>query len=451
MRKPRTGIRDLLLPTVVTRDDTRTTPATELLAKNISAPCFVSSTNAALDPYCLGSYTLHQPDSPVEVFQCLSGIQLPNTSVNTKRGPRTMFMTQQLHTSTSSKEHRRSLVFHSRVGDLDDIPDLESVYSSDSADPEQHSYILSMPAIPKIAFEDLSDTDSTTSIRKTYDFKITAVGASVRQGDFLKLPNGPRVSSSRSLHSPQGVRRLRVRVFDTSKYTDVLSAPVRRLPAMRVALEDLPETRKESDDEIENLISDLRLESIKEGSPFQQPDLRCASKEDTNTSARGAILYSDGVPRKSFRAYPRLEPSAIVHFRGRHHRSRAASYQITTGILAERGELDIQPFSGSQRDPRWAPKNGMMIVKVYIPSTDDIWAAYFPTNITLPTFASRWLSKLSLHLQFSGSAMDTPEYYFDDDDFQCWLKHRVRHGRNLPIVGHLDYGVLPSPLLPKDA
>ncbi|OAX41102.1 hypothetical protein K503DRAFT_646192, partial [Rhizopogon vinicolor AM-OR11-026] len=94
------------------------------------------------------------------------------------------------------------------------------------------------------------------------------------------------------------------------------------------------------------------------------------------------------------------------------------------------------PFSGNLRDPRWAPENGMMIVKVYIPSTDDIWAAYFPTNITLPMFTSRWLSKLSLHLQFSGSAMDTPEYYFDDDDFQCWLKHRVRHGRNLPIVGH---------------
>jgi hypothetical protein len=85
-----------------------------------------------------------------------------------------------------------------------------------------------------------------------------------------------------------------------------------------------------------------------------------------------------------------------------------------------------------------------MVIKVYIPSTNDLWAAYVPTSVTLSAFTCRWSSKLSLHLRFSGSVMDTPEYYFDSDEvFQCWVKRRIRHGRNLPIVGHLDYAVPP--------
>ncbi|KAG2064958.1 hypothetical protein BDR04DRAFT_952558, partial [Suillus decipiens] len=100
--------------------------------------------------------------------------------------------------------------------------------------------------------------------------------------------------------------------------------------------------------------------------------------------------------------------------------------------------IKMQPFSRSPKESRWAPENGMIIIKVYIPSTDDLWAAYVPTSVTLSTFTCRWLSKLSLHLRFSGSAMDTPEYYFNSDEvFQCWVRCRIRHGRNLPIVGHL--------------
>jgi len=99
MRKPRTSIRDLLLPSVVIRDnsDPRTRLASGHLAKNISAPCLVSSTNAALDPYCFEKHIPHQPDSPIEVFQCLSGAELSNTPADTKREPRIMLMTHQPH------------------------------------------------------------------------------------------------------------------------------------------------------------------------------------------------------------------------------------------------------------------------------------------------------------------------------------------------------------------
>jgi hypothetical protein len=286
-----------------------------------------------------------------------------------------------------------------------------------------------------IVFEDLSDSVSTASVKKTYDFNINVVGASIRQGDFLKLSSGSRFSpvTSRS-------RRHRVRVFDITKYTDVLSAPVRRLPVMSAPLEDLPEARKENEDETENPISDTCLGFLEEDSSCHQSDLSCASKENANTHTP-ATSNPNGVFMKSFCTNPRLERSAVVHFRGKHHRSRAASYRITTGTLTERGGCNIQPLSISLKDSRWAPKNGMVIIKVFIPSTDDIWAAYFPTNVTLSAFRCRWLSKLGVHLRFSGSAMDTPEYYFNDDEFQYWIRHRVRHGRNLPIVGHLDYAV----------
>lgn len=101
MRKTRTSLRDLLLPAVSIRDDSdaRTRPATGSLAKNISSPCLVSSTNAALDPYYLERPTARQPDSPVEVFQfaCASDAELSDTSADVKRGSRAMLMTQQLH------------------------------------------------------------------------------------------------------------------------------------------------------------------------------------------------------------------------------------------------------------------------------------------------------------------------------------------------------------------
>ncbi|KAG1731973.1 uncharacterized protein EDB91DRAFT_701978 [Suillus paluster] len=336
---------------------------------------------------------------------------------------------------TSSMEHSQSFPsFHTRIGEFQYIPDMESFYTSDSADSEHHPYVLSMPTIPRIALEDFSD-DSITSVKKTHDFNITAVGASVRQGDFLQLPDGswPYVSPSRSSPSPQGTRR---RAVDVVKYTDALSAPACRLPAFEVAHEYSPEPRNEIEDETEG--SNILLEFIEDVS-------RCQPSVLTS--------HSDGVLVKSFPMYPGLEPSVTVHFHGKHRRSRAASYQITPGALTERGDLiEIQPFSGSPKDARWAPKNGMMVIKVYIPSTDDIWATYVPTSVTLSTFTCIWLSKLSLHLRFSGSVLDTPEYYFDSDEvFQHWVNRRIRHGRNLPIVGHLDYAVPSFPLLPQEA
>ncbi|KAL4075488.1 hypothetical protein J3A83DRAFT_4072370, partial [Scleroderma citrinum] len=87
---------------------------------------------------------------------------------------------------------------------------------------------------------------------------------------------------------------------------------------------------------------------------------------------------------------------------------------------------------------KWAPVDGMMIVKVFVPETDDIWKVRVPEDITLPRFSSRVLSKLGFHVAFSGSCFDGPEYYFrNDETFRYWIDKRIRNGRNLPIVSHV--------------
>ena len=89
-------------------------------------------------------------------------------------------------------------------------------------------------------------------------------------------------------------------------------------------------------------------------------------------------------------------------------------------------------------DTRWASVDGMMVVKVFVPATDDIWKVRVPEDISLQRFTSRVLSKLGFHVAFSGSCFDGPEYYFRDDEvFRCWLDKRIRNGRNLPIVSHV--------------
>ncbi|KAI6044124.1 hypothetical protein EDC04DRAFT_2645333 [Pisolithus marmoratus] len=101
----------------------------------------------------------------------------------------------------------------------------------------------------------------------------------------------------------------------------------------------------------------------------------------------------------------------------------------------------------------------MIIIKVFVPATDDTWKVRVPEDITLQRFTSKVLSKLGFHVAFSGSCFDGPEYYFRTDDvFHCWVCKRIRHGRNLPIAAHVVGPPVPSkthrvdaPSIPKPA
>ncbi|KAH7888204.1 hypothetical protein F5I97DRAFT_1791574, partial [Phlebopus sp. FC_14] len=87
---------------------------------------------------------------------------------------------------------------------------------------------------------------------------------------------------------------------------------------------------------------------------------------------------------------------------------------------------------------KWAPKDGMIIVKVFVPSTSDTWKLKVPEDINLQRFTCKVLSKLGFHVAFSGSCWDSPEYFFKSNaSFRHWLEGRIRFGRNLPIVAHV--------------
>jgi hypothetical protein len=85
-RMPRSGLRDIPLPAVATCDnsDAPARLAAGRLVRDISAPCLVSSTNAALDPCYFESYT-RQLHSSVEVspIACLSGVEFSYTCSDT--------------------------------------------------------------------------------------------------------------------------------------------------------------------------------------------------------------------------------------------------------------------------------------------------------------------------------------------------------------------------------
>ncbi|KAH7912447.1 hypothetical protein BJ138DRAFT_986320, partial [Hygrophoropsis aurantiaca] len=84
---------------------------------------------------------------------------------------------------------------------------------------------------------------------------------------------------------------------------------------------------------------------------------------------------------------------------------------------------------------KWAPKDGMIIVKLFVHANDEIWKVKVPEIINLQRFTSKVLSKLGYHVAFSASCWDAP--FETDEAFQHWLQRRIRFGRNVPLVAHI--------------
>lgn len=102
---------------------------------------------------------------------------------------------------------------------------------------------------------------------------------------------------------------------------------------------------------------------------------------------------------------------------------------------SQSGEPAPNPHDSTSK---WAPKQGQIIIKVFVPSTDDIWKFRVPQNVGLAGFTARVIAKLGFVVCFSGSLWDEPRYYFrTDEQFAMWVRGRIRFGRNLPIVAHV--------------
>lgn len=150
-----------------------------------------------------------------------------------------------------------------------------------------------------------------------------------------------------------------------------------------------------------------------------------------------------------------IAPFSMIHASAKplvqtHRRTNAVHIRCPKELDRERYlegpcEVSRTPDLPRSADTKWTAVDGMIVVKVFVPATDDIWRVRVPQDISLQRFTSKVLSKLGFHVAFSGSCFDGPEYHFRTNDaFRRWIDNRVRNGRNLPIVAH----VIDAPPLP---
>ncbi|RPD65653.1 hypothetical protein L227DRAFT_540518 [Lentinus tigrinus ALCF2SS1-6] len=86
-------------------------------------------------------------------------------------------------------------------------------------------------------------------------------------------------------------------------------------------------------------------------------------------------------------------------------------------------------------DRRSAP-DGQIIIKIWLPSTDDIWALRVPQNVSLAAFRARVAAKLGFEVSFSAVRFGTLRTVGDEEAFRKWVAGRIRDGRNTTLTAH---------------
>ena len=93
------------------------------------------------------------------------------------------------------------------------------------------------------------------------------------------------------------------------------------------------------------------------------------------------------------------------------------------------------PQSSSANPHRWDPVDGKIIIKVSVPSTDDIWRFKVPENISFRAFRA----KVELKVGFAAVFLDKEpagRRIVSEEAFRRWVAGRVKNGRNYPLVVH---------------
>ncbi|KAG8218201.1 hypothetical protein J3R82DRAFT_3761 [Butyriboletus roseoflavus] len=333
----------------------------------------------------------------------------------------------------------------------------DSFYSMDSAEQDAHPFLLSMPIIPQIKLErkatvrkpdsgPLSDTTQNQSLLspRIRDLRTPARMSSRRYGRILARIS-PQVVVSDTAESDRhdALTFQASRRFGSTSWSDAENST--ELTCTHSASEPMLNPPYTSDDEKEPLVkkgideslhSDVLLSMIEEVGSF--PEQYCNSPDSGVDVPRGPKQ----VPPKH------LQRS---HQRSSVHHSISFS-SIAQAVADGCASLDLllrkpktKPKSMTKHFPnahdptsKWAPKQGQIIIKVFVPSTDDIWMFRVPQDINLADFTSRVVTKLGFAVSFSGSLWDEPKYYFmTDGRFKSWVNGRIRFGRNLPIVAHV--------------
>lgn len=341
----------------------------------------------------------------------------------------------------------------------DSKSDEDSLYSMESADQDAHPLLLSMPIIPQIKLErkatvrkpepaPLLDAiqNQTFLSPRIPDLRTPARMSSRRYGRILAGPNVPVVvpdATKRHEHdTPTFQAYQRYGTTSCSDHAeDRTSEPAYRRPVSEPMLsssdtsdnEEEPLLKKEVE---ESPHSDLLLSLIDEvgSSPGPHNVLESSTNEP---------LRPEEVPSKcGKRGHQRSSVSHSISFSSIIHAvvDGCASLDLLRKPKSKRESTTEPKPVPNAHDPssKWAPKHGQIVIKVFVPSADDIWMFRVPQNINLVNFASKVVTKLGFVVSFSGSPWDEPEYYFRTDErFKAWVKGRVRFGRNLPIVAHV--------------
>ncbi|KAI9070091.1 MFS general substrate transporter [Trametes sanguinea] len=73
---------------------------------------------------------------------------------------------------------------------------------------------------------------------------------------------------------------------------------------------------------------------------------------------------------------------------------------------------------------KWAPKDGQIIIKVWVPTTDDIWKVRVPTDVGLAAFRARVRDKVGFEVRFSAVVEGRLRTVDDDGAFRRWVAGR---------------------------
>ncbi|TFK78819.1 hypothetical protein K466DRAFT_592675 [Polyporus arcularius HHB13444] len=196
-----------------------------------------------------------------------------------------------------------------------------------------------------------------------------------------------------------------------------------------------PTTPKKVLSAIHNIPKRMRSRTFRAHAPPSRP----AGKENVPPGERNANANPQGDSRPPRPPYPRRRPAPLlpqssIHASGLDLRSPAPVRDLDTP--SPRVPVPGPAASSSSSSSSWAPKDGQIVIKIWLPSTDDIWALRVPQDVSLAAFRARVAAKLGFEVSFSAVRFGTLRTVGDEEAFRRWVAGRVRAGRNTTLTAH---------------
>ncbi|EJF63793.1 hypothetical protein DICSQDRAFT_54487 [Dichomitus squalens LYAD-421 SS1] len=94
------------------------------------------------------------------------------------------------------------------------------------------------------------------------------------------------------------------------------------------------------------------------------------------------------------------------------------------------------PSSFETPTDEFGAKDGKIAIKVWVPTTDDIWKLRVPEDVRLESFRTRVSAKVGFEVSFSALICGTLKTIGDDQAFREWVEGRLVSGRNSLLTAH---------------